>query len=126
MVRDMKKKILTVVMSLMMCFSVAACGGGEDKKKDDGIDPNATVTKEQYDKLRETKWYELTPEEMEQFLGVKYVEDEDSTESWGEGYLVVDFPGPDENSRLHVLFKADENGKYTPSSMSPTGKLMED
>ena len=55
MVRDMKKKIMTVAMSLMMCFSVAACGGGEDKKKDDGIDPNATVTKEQYDKLRETK-----------------------------------------------------------------------
>ena len=54
MVRDMKKKIMTVVMSLMMCFSMAACGGGEDKKKDDGIDPNATVTKEQYDKLRET------------------------------------------------------------------------
>ena len=94
----MKKKIMTVVMSLMMCFSVAACGGGEDKKKDDGIDPNATVTKEQYDKLRETKWYELTPEEMEQFLGVKYVEDEDSTESWGEGYLVVDFPG-----RMRIL-----------------------
>ena len=61
-VRDMKKKIMTVLMSLMMCFSMAACGGGEDKKKDDGIDPNATVTKEQYDKLRETKWYELTPE----------------------------------------------------------------
>lgn len=39
---------------------------------------------------------------------------------------MVDFPGPDENSRLHVLFKADENGKYTPSSMSPTGKLMRD
>ena len=64
-VRDMKKKIMTVAMSLMMCFSMAACGGGEDKKKDDGIDPNATVTKEQYDKLRETKWYELTPEEIE-------------------------------------------------------------
>lgn len=122
----MKKKVMTVLMSLVMCFSVAACGGGEDKEKDDGIDPKATVTKEQYDKLRETKWYELTPEEMEQFLGVKYVEDEESTESWGEGYLVVDFPGPDENSRLHVLFKADENGKYTPSSMSPTGKLMGD
>ena len=47
----MKKKLLMIVMAMVLCFALAACGGGGDKEKDDGIDPNATVTKEQYDKL---------------------------------------------------------------------------
>ena len=69
----------------------------------------------------------MTPEEMEKYLGVKYVEDEESTKDWGDGYLVVDFPGPDENSYIHVLFKdADGSGKYTPASISPTGQLLGD
>ena len=69
----------------------------------------------------------MSPEEMEQFLGVKYVEDEESTKDWGDGYLVVDFPGPDDDSRLHVLFKDEEgDGNMTATSMSPTGQLMGD
>ncbi len=78
----MKKKLLMIVMAMVLCFALAACGGGGDKEKDDGIDPNATVTKEQYDELSDSKWYEMSPEEMEQFLGVKYVEDEESTKDW--------------------------------------------
>ena len=80
----MKKKLLMIVMAMVLCFALAACGGGGDKEKDDGIDPNATVTKEQYDKLGDSKWYEMSPEEMEQFLGVKYVEDEESAKDWGD------------------------------------------
>ena len=62
---------------------------------------------------------------MEEFLGVKYVVNEESTEDWGEGYLVVDFPGPDEESSLRVLFKADDAGKFTPSSLSANGQLSD-
>ena len=62
---------------------------------------------------------------MEEFLGVKYVVNEESTEDWGEGYLVVDFPGPDEESSLRVLFKADDTGKFTPSSLSANGQLTD-
>ncbi len=88
---------------------------------------NLLVSKEQYQQLSEDNWSEMTPEEMEQYLGVKYVENKESTEDWGEGYLVVDFPGPDEDSCLRVLFKDKEgNGKMTPSSMSPSGQLMGD
>ncbi len=123
----MKKKLLMFVMAMVLCFALAACGGGGDKEKDDGIDPNATVTKEQYDKLSndDAKW-DMTPEDMEKYFGVKYVEDEESTKDWGDGYLVVDFPGPDENSYIHVLFKDDGDGRYTPSSISPTGQLLGD
>ena len=96
----MKKKLLMIVMAMILCFALAACGGGGDKEKDDGIDPNATVTKEQYDKLSDSKWYEMSPEEMEQFLGVKYVE---------------------------VLFKDKEgDGNMTATSLSPTGQLIGD
>ena len=123
----MKKKLLMIVMAMVLCFALAACGGGGDKEKVDGIDPNATVTKEQYDKLSDSKWYEMSPEEMEQFLGVKYVEDEESTKDWGDGYLVVDFPGPDDDSRVHVLFKDKEgDGNMTATSLSPTGQLIDD
>ena len=122
----MKKKVLMVVIAIALCFTLVACGGNGDNKKNDGIDPNATVTKEQYVKLCEGNWSDLTPEEMEQFLGVRYVEDEEATKDWGDGYLVVNFPGPDENSYLHVLFKERDNGKMTPSSMSATGELMRD
>ena len=122
----MKKNLLMIIMAMVMCFSFAACGGGGNDEKDDGIDPNATITKEQYQQLREDNWSEMTPKEMEQYLGVKYVENKE-TEDWGEGYLVVDFPGPDEDSFLRVLFKDKEgNGKMTPSSMSPSGQLMGD
>lgn len=51
----MKKKLLMIVMAMVLCFALAACGGGGDKEKDDGIDPNATVTKEQYDKLGDSQ-----------------------------------------------------------------------
>lgn len=123
----MKKNLLMIIMAMVMCFSFAACGGGGNDEKDDGIDPNATMTKEQYQQLSEDNWSEMTPEEMEQYLGVKYVENKESTEDWGEGYLVVDFPGPDEDSFLRVLFKDKEgNGKMTPSSMSSSGQLMSD
>ena len=122
----MKKKLLMFVMTMVLCFALAACGGGGDKEKDDGIDPNATVTKEQYDKLSndDAKW-DMTPEDMEKYFGVKYVEDEESTKDWGDGYLVVDFPGPDEKSYIHILFKDDGSGKYTPSSINPNGQFLD-
>lgn len=120
----MKKKLLMLVMTMVLCFALAACGGDGDKETDNGIDPNATITKEQYEQLSEDNWNKMTPEQMAQYLGANYVVDEESTKDWGEGYLVVDFPGPDEESYLHVLFKDKEgDGKLTPASMSPTGQL---
>lgn len=133
------KKILMVILAVVLCFSLVACGGDDkakdggsdadkevtEEKEDDGIDPNATVTKEKYDELQNGKWYDLTPEDMEKFLGVKYVVDDESTEVWGEGYLVVNFPGPDEDSYVHVLFKEDKDGTLYPSSLSAIGQLIE-
>lgn len=124
------KKLFMMVAALVLCFGLAGCGGSGsgdgDKAKDDGIDPNATVTLEQYQKLCDEEWNKMTPEDMEKYLGVKYVEDEDSTKDWGEDYLVVDFPGPDDDSYLHVLFKdKDGDGNKTATSLSTTGQLME-
>ena len=65
----------------------------------DKINPNNYVTVEKYEELRAA--------------------------DWGEGYTVVDFPGPDTDSYLHVLFGTDDDGKESASSMSPTGKLAE-
>lgn len=114
----MKKLLLVLLMGVMIC-SFTACGGGND-----GIDPDATVTVEQYDALMadDARW-EMSCEELEQYLKVKSIVDEDSTKSWGEGYLVVDFPGPDEKSKIHVLFK-EKDGKQTVSSYSPTGVFL--
>ena len=132
----MKKKVLIAIMVMLLCFTYAACGGNEAKdgssdssaavteEQNDGIDPNATLTKEKYEQLRKDKWNEMTPKEMEKYLGVKYVEDKEATEERGEGYLEVDFPGPDETSYLHVLFKDKGDGKMTPASMSASGQLM--
>lgn len=129
----MKRKFLLFIIAMLLCLSLAACGDGDKKNEDESNvksevtekEENAVLTKEKYDELRNTEWRDFTPEEMEEFLGVKYVVNEESTEDWGEGYLVVDFPGPDEESSLRVLFKADDTGKFTPSSLSANGQLTD-
>ena len=130
----MKRKFLLFIIAMLLCLSLAACGDGDKKNEDESNvksevtekeEENAVLTKEKYDELRNTEWRDFTPEEMEEFLGVKYVVNEESTEDWGEGYLVVDFPGPDEESSLRVLFKADDTGKFTPSSLSANGQLSD-
>lgn len=131
----MKRKFLLFIIAMLLCLSLAACGDGDKKNENESNvktevtekkeEENAVLTKEKYDELRNTEWRDFTPEEMEEFLGVKYVVNEESTEDWGEGYLVVDFPGPDEESSLRVLFKADDTGKFTPSSLSANGQLTD-
>lgn len=131
----MKRKFLLFIIAMLLCLSLAACGDGDKKNEDESNvktevtekkeEENAVLTKEKCDELRNTEWQDFTPEEMEEFLGVKYVVNEESTEDWGEGYLVVDFPGPDEESSLRVLFKADDAGKFTPSSLSANGQLTD-
>ena len=61
---------------------------------------------------------------MEEFPGVEGVVDKEQTADWGEGYTIVDFPEPDEESYLHVLFKEYDTG-WGASSMSPVGALAE-
>ena len=130
----MKRKFLLFIIAMLLCLSLAACGDGDKKNQDESNansavtekeEENAVLTTEKYDELRNTEWQDFTPEEMEEFLGVKYVVNEESTEDWGEGYLVVDFPGPDEESSLRVLFKADDTGKFTSSSLSANGQLTD-
>lgn len=117
------KKILVVLMAMALCFAMAACGsdGGDVEKSDEP----AYVTAEKYQELRDAGWADMTPEEMTDFLGVDYVLDEESTKEWGEDeYLVVDYPGPDDESYVHVLFKKNGDGNFNASSISPNGQLM--
>ena len=121
----MKKKFFVILTVIAMCFAFTACGdSGTSKEDKPEIDPDAKVTLEKYEELREAKWSDMSMEEMEQFLGVKAVVDEDRTKEWGDGYIVADFPGPDSGSGLHVLYKKVD-GKWGTASMSPTGALIE-
>lgn len=108
------KKITLVLLVLIMAFSFAGCGG----------DPGY-VTPDLYQQLCEEDWANMGQDEMEEFLGVEGVLDEDSTESWGEGYAVVNFPGEDDASYLHVLFSQNDDGSWRCSSMQPLGNLAE-
>lgn len=119
------KKILVIMMAMVLCFAMAACGGsdGGDTKKSE----QAYVTPEKYQDLSDADWADMTPEEMTEFLGVDYVTDEESTKDWGEDeYLVVDYPGPDKDSYVHALFKKADDGTFKASSISPNGQLMSD
>lgn len=121
----MKKKFFVILTVIVMCFAFTACGdSGTSKEDKTEIDPDAKVTLEKYEELREAKWSDMSMEEMEQFLGVKAVVDEERTKEWGDGYIVADFPGPDSGSSLHVLYKKVD-GKWGTASMSPTGALIE-
>lgn len=111
------KRVVMVIFVLMLAFSFAGCG--------DKINPNNYVTVEKYEELRAADWGDMSFKEMEKFLDVQGIVDEEGTADWGEGYTVVDFPGPDTDSYLHVLFGTDDDGKESASSMSPTGKLAE-
>ena len=110
------KKIMTVLtmalVVVMMSFCLVGCGGKDE-----------VVTASKYQELRQTAWTTMSPTEMEEFLGVKYVENADATEMWGEGYLVADFPGEDEDSKLHVLFAENDDGTWRTCSMQPIGKV---
>lgn len=110
------KKLLMIGMVVVMAMAFTACGGGAES--------NPVVTPELYAELSDASWGDMTFEEMEEFLGVEGVVDEDSTESWGEGYLVVDFPGPDDSSVLHVLYQDDGTGEMKACSLSVTGQLQ--
>lgn len=111
------KRVVMVIFVLVLAFSFAGCG--------DKINPNNYVTVEKYEELRAADWGGMSFKEMEKFLDVQGIVDEEGTADWGEGYTVVDFPGPDTDSYLHVLFGTDDDGKESASSMSPTGKLAE-
>ncbi len=113
------KRSLAIIAALMLMLSFAGCGAEE------GIDPNNYVTAEKYAELTAADWGSMSYEEMQEFLDVQGVVDEEGSESWGEGYIVADFPGPDEDSRLHVLFSPNEDGTESASSISPTGVLAE-
>lgn len=110
------KKLLIVSMIVVMAMAFTACGGGA------ASDP--VVTPEKYAELQDASWGEMTLEEMEEFLGVDGVVDEEDTESWGDGYLVVNFPGPDDESKLCVLYKDNGTGEMTAASLSVTGQLL--
>lgn len=106
------KRAIMIVAVLVLMLGLASCGG--DKY----------VTVDKYNELSAADWSHMSQEDMEKFLGVKGVVDEEDTANWGEGYAVVDFPGPDEDSYLHVLFKEYDTG-WGASSMSPVGALAE-
>lgn len=110
------KKITVLLAALIMVFGITACGGSGE------VD---YVTPEKYAELHDADWMNMGQEEMEEFLGVAGVIDEESTETWGEGYAVVNFPGVDESSYLHVLFSQNADGSWICSSMQPKGELAE-
>lgn len=118
------KKFFVVCMMTLLVLAMTACGNNGGAEKAPEPDNTAkTVTAEQYNALGEANWGDMDQAEMEEFLGVKGVVDEERTEDWGEGYLVVDFPGPDEASYVHVLFSQDDDGQWSASSISAVGEL---
>lgn len=118
------RALLAIMLISMLCVGMTACGS-DSKGDSDNIDPDAKITYKKYEKLKKNDWNEMSPKEMEKFLGVKYIVDKKSTKEWGDGYKVVDFPGDDEDTRLHVLFKKNDEGKWHTASLSPTGKLLD-
>lgn len=117
-------KLLIVMMIIVISMAFTACGDAQEDSAAN-LDPDAVVTLDKYYELKEADWGNMSFEEMQGFLGVRGVVDEERTAEWGDGYLVVDFPGPDENSSLHVLYSQDDDGEWGSSSMSTTGVLAE-
>ena len=117
------KTLLAVLAVMVMTLAFTACGSSDPAAD---IDPDAYVTPEQFNELQSGgEWSDMSFEEMQEYLQVAGVVDEEATESWGDGYLVVDFPGPDDDSGLHVLFRQGDDGEWGCSSMSTTGALSE-
>ena len=116
MKKNLFKKVIVVLAALIMVFGFAACGGGGGDNY---------VTPEKYLELRDADWPNMEQAEMEDFLGVKGVIDEESTDNWGEGYEVIDFPGVDDDSYLHVLFQQNDDGSWRCASIQPLGELAE-
>lgn len=101
------KKALLALLALLLALSIAGCGGTD------------YVTYEDYQKLGEADWTHMTPDDFEDFLGVKGVERENSL---GEGYIVYIYPGEEENTGIVVTFNdLDGDGKYYSNGMSPQG-----
>lgn len=112
----MKKfKFLSIILILMLALSMGACG-----KK--------FVTYEDYDTLVNTEgWSEMTIEEVNKVVGMDGTLDEESTENWGEGYEVYDWPSEDGGVGLTVLMKDKEgDGKLTPASASTSLSAEDD
>lgn len=117
------KKLLMVGVTAAVAMTLTACGGSGEAGGESAADP--VVTPEMYAELEAAAWDDMTFEEMEEFLGVEGVVDEGGTASWGEGYLVADFPGPDDESSVHVLYKENAEGEMNACSLSPTGQLSD-
>lgn len=112
----MKKKILALLMAGMLCLSMTACSLNRDEYV--SLDKYLELTANE-------KMWEMTPDQMADFLNVDYIVDERSTNDWGDGYLVVDFPGEDSITGIHVIFSnLNETGKMAPLSLNPTGNFI--
>ena len=57
----MKKKFFVILTVIVMCFAFTACGdSGTSKEDKPEIDPDAKVTLEKYEELREAKWSDMS------------------------------------------------------------------
>lgn len=71
------KKILLMLLAMVLCFSMTACGGSGDseggdsgaavaEEKDDAME-NATLSKEKYEELCDSDWGAMSPEKWSSF-----------------------------------------------------------
>lgn len=101
------KRLSLVLLAVLLAMGIAACGGKE------------YVTYADYKTLSDAEWGKMTVEEINELLEVDGVLNEESTESWGEGYEVYDWHGDNNSGKITVLFNDDDgDGKMTPSSIS--------
>jgi len=123
--RALLKKIGLILSVLVMAFAMTACGqktDGDGMENEEPEEPVA-ITLEQFQELREMEWPSMTKEEVEEHFGVEGVLNEEATAMWDEGYEVVDYLGPDEDSYVRILYKPDSEGNLKVSSMQGLGAL---
>jgi len=107
------KRIIVFMLMLSMVMSLAACGG---KSK--------YVTKEQYQGISSEDWTVMSKEDFDEYFGCKGTLDKEETESWDGECEVYTWDGKDDKGKITITFHdPDEDGKFTPASVSSSGDL---
>lgn len=103
------KKAVIIILAMVFALSLSACGSSSA----------AFVTYEDYQTICEEDWMHMTPDDVEEYLGVKGDETENSL---GEGYMTILYPGEVEDTGLLVTFSdLDGDGTYYCNGLSPSG-----
>lgn len=134
----MKRKLLCVLIALMMCVSLCACGGGEDSKQ-------GLVLKDfvECPEVNGTKWTEYKAKDVAKDFGIPsgqikndviFYKDKNGTEhraytQWDDfddtGRILQMYYGPADEYQAMTSFFLDTTGEFLVSDLSAERRIFE-